>query len=258
MLTHRNVLWSILLLMVFMITMRAFFHFSNWVLLIPVLMYVVLTSYGSASVQAGFYVKTVNKGKTHEKKIALSFDDGPVVPFTHEVLDILKEKQIPATFFCIGKQIEQYPYVLKRIIAEGHLIGNHTFSHSYHMGFFTTKRVISEIETTDQLITKLTQRQPRWFRPPFGVTNPMIARALKKTGHQVIGWSMRSLDTVIKDKKRVVRRIIKQLRPGAIVLLHDRLPEISSILTDLLIEIEKEGYEIVSMEELLNLSAFKE
>ncbi|TEB41353.1 polysaccharide deacetylase family protein, partial [Flavobacterium circumlabens] len=128
-----------------------------------------------------------------EKKIALTFDDGPG-PFTVEVLELLKKYNANATFFCIGKNIENHPEIVKQIIEEGHLVGNHSYSHSKFFDFYNAAAITKELQKTDSLLEKFTPGKVKFFRPPYGVTTPSIRRALKITGHQVIGWNIRSLD----------------------------------------------------------------
>jgi len=243
-------------LLVGLLLLRIWLFFPLWLLLMPGLIYILITSYGSASIQSGYFVNSIVKGNTQRRQIVLSFDDGPTADYTPGVLKILAEQQISATFFCIGEQIEQHPDVLINIHQAGHLIGNHSYSHSLWFDFFSAKKVEQELIKTDEMIEKLTQQRPKWFRPPYGVSNPMIAKALKKTKHQLIGWNVRSLDTVIKDEQKVVARIMKQLKPGAIVLLHDRHPRILVMLPLLLKEIKKADYEVVSAEIFINQLAY--
>ena len=137
-----------------------------------------------------------------EKKISLTFDDGPGI-YTLEILDLLKKYNVKATFFCIGKNIEMYPEIIKQIIDEGHLIGNHSYGHSPFFDFYNAKKIIEEIQKTDTLLEKLTSKKINFFRPPYGVTTPSIRRAIKITGHKVIGWNIRSLDGGTKNKKLI-------------------------------------------------------
>jgi peptidoglycan/xylan/chitin deacetylase (PgdA/CDA1 family) len=136
--------------------------------------------------------------------VALTFDDGPT-EFTPKFLDLLKENNVKATFFCIGKQIEKYPETFQRIIAEGHTIGNHTLSHCNNTGFLSTSKMVEEIEKCDEVMLKIGSLKTNLYRPPFGVTNPNIAKAIKKTHKKSIGWNVRSLDTIIEDEKKFTK-----------------------------------------------------
>jgi len=173
-----------------------------------------------------------------KKKIALTFDDGP-----HEmsllVLELLKKYNVKATFFCIGKNIELHPEILKKVIAEGHTVGNHTYSHSPFFDFYRKNKVIAEIKRTDDLITSVSGEKPVLFRPPYGVTNPSIRRALAVTNHKTIGWNIRSLDGISEKRNFLLNRIIKRIKPGGIVLLHDTSLQTVNVLEQLLSFLQK-------------------
>ena len=190
------------------------------------------------------------------KKIAITFDDGPN-PYTERVLDVLKANNIQATFFCIGSQIEKYPEIFKRIIAENHIVGNHSYSHSNKIGLFSKAEMISEIERTDEIIKRYSGKKSNYYRPPFGVTNPNIAKALKVTKHKVIGWNIRSLDTKIKSEEKILIRIKKRLSPGSIVLLHDTSEKTVRVLEQLLVILSENQYEAVTVETLLKIPAYE-
>lgn len=212
-------------------------------------------AWGSLTIQSGYFVKTYNSGNSHNE-IVLTFDDGPH-PETLQVLQLLEKYQAKATFFCIGKQIEKHPDIFKKIIENGHTVGNHSYSHSNYFGFFSSKKVKAELEKTDALIKKHSGKQPKFFRPPFGVTNIHIQKALQQTGHHTIGWDIRSLDTVIKSEKAILKRIISRLSPGSIVLLHDTSQKTVNVLEQLLIHLQRENYEMVSVDALLKIQAYE-
>ena len=117
--------------------------------------------------------------------------------------------------------------------------------------------MIQELKDTDAIIEKLTGKKVQFFRPPYGVTNPSIRRALEVTKHKVIGWNIRSLDGIISNKKVILNRIVKRLSPGAIVLLHDTKPETVNVLEQFLLIAAQKKYEVVSIEQLLNLNAYE-
>ncbi|MCD4793433.1 MAG: polysaccharide deacetylase family protein [Bacteroidales bacterium] len=174
-------------------------------------------------------IKCISEDKS---KIHLTFDDGPDPNTTPKILKVLKKYNKKATFFCIGEKIEKHPEILKQIAEQGHEIGNHSYSHSYYFDFFRTSKVIKELDKTNKLIKKISGKDCIIFRPPFGVTNPNIAKAVKKLNLETIGWSIRSLDTV-KDKKTVLKRLEKA-KPGNIVLFHDTKTNTVEILEEFL------------------------
>jgi peptidoglycan/xylan/chitin deacetylase (PgdA/CDA1 family) len=218
----------------------------------------LIVFWGSTFIGSNYHVKTYcgNPLET-EKKIALTFDDGPN-EMTLLVLDVLKQYNAKATFFCIGKNIEAHPDIFKKIIEEEHTIGNHSYSHSPFFDFYNKDQVIAEIEQTSSLITAFLGQQTTLFRPPYGVTNPSIRRALTVTKHKTIGWNIRSLDGVVKNEKFLLDRIIKRIKPGGIVLLHDTSIQTVQVLEQLLSFLQKKNYTVVPLEELLNIKAYED
>lgn len=242
-----------------LILMAVLNHFSAigigyFIAVILVWFFIVL--WGSFNISSNYHVEALcgNPLET-EKIIALTFDDGPSES-TILILDVLKKYNAKATFFCIGKNIEKHPKILQRTIAEGHIVGNHSYSHSPFFDFFRKKKVIEELKKTDALLEKYTSSKINLFRPPYGVTNPSIRRALEVTKHTVIGWNIRSLDGAVKDEKLLYNRIVRRVSPGGIVLLHDSLPHSVRVLEQLLQFLQKNNYTVVSLEQLLNIKAY--
>jgi peptidoglycan/xylan/chitin deacetylase (PgdA/CDA1 family) len=213
---------------------------------------------GSSFISSNYHVKTYCcNPSVKDKKIAITFDDGPN-EMTMAVLDVLQKYNAKAAFFCIGKNIEIYPDVLERIINEGHTVGNHSYSHAPFFDFYNKDQVIAEIVKTDALIEKVLGKKTTLFRPPYGITNPSIRKALSVTKHKTIGWNIRSLDGIIKKKKFLLERIIKRIKPGGIVLLHDTSIETVNVLEQLLSFLEKNNYSVFPLEELLNIKAYED
>lgn len=226
-----------------------------WFLLVFGIRFVILFI-GSFFISSNFHIKGYCGNPLENKKIiSLTFDDGPNEN-TLLILDILKKKNVKATFFCIGKNIEKHPEILKRIMEEGHIVGNHSYSHSSFFDFYRKNRVIEEIRKTDALVESISGKKVQLFRPPYGVTNPSIRRALEVTKHKVIGWNIRSLDGILKDEKIIFARIKKRIAPGGIVLLHDTY-HTPSILERLMLYLEENEYKVVSIEALLNIKAYE-
>jgi peptidoglycan/xylan/chitin deacetylase (PgdA/CDA1 family) len=218
----------------------------------------LIVFWGSTFIASNYHVKTYcNNPLETEKKIALTFDDGPN-EMTLLVLDVLKKYNAKATFFCIGKNIEVHPDILKRTIAEGHTVGNHSYSHSPFFDFYRKNQVIAEIQQTDTLIESVLGKKTMLFRPPYGVTNPSISKALVVTQHKTIGWNIRSLDGVVKKEDFLLDRIIKRIKPGGIVLLHDTSIQTVNVLEQLLSFLQTNNYTVVPLEELLNIKAYED
>ena len=258
MLSHKVNTAFFSLVVLLLIILSFFAAIAWWVFLIPVLLWVIITGVGSAFIFTGYHIKAYCKNRdVKEKKIAITFDDGPT-PETPKVLNLLKKHNAKATFFCIGSQIEKYPDIFKAILEDGHTVGNHTYSHSPKMGFFPAQKVKEELEVTNSLIEKYSGKKALFFRPPFGVTNPNIAKAVKATGHYVIGWNIRSLDTIIKSENRLLNRVKNRLAPGSIILLHDTSQKTVNVLEQLLVLLEQNKYEAITVNQLLNIPAYEE
>jgi len=257
MITHKNISLFFIFLLLLLLLLNLYTAINLLWFIGIILIWIGINAFGSARISSNYHVKAFchNPSET-EKKIALTFDDGPSV-FTLEVLDLLKKYNAKATFFCIGKNVEKHPEIVKQIIAEGHLVGNHSYNHSKFFDFYNAAAISEEIQKTDQLFEKLTSKKINFFRPPYGVTTPSIRRALKTTGHTVIGWNIRSLDGGTKDQNLIFNRIIKRISPGGIVLLHDTGSHSVSVLEQFLQFLQQNKYEVISVEELLNLKAYE-
>ena len=213
------------------------------------LAFLLVVFWGVSDIQLGYFLNSITKKMTKKKEVSLSFDDGPT-EFTPKFLDLLKENNIKATFFCIGKQIEKHPDIFKRIIQEGHCIGNHTYSHSNKTGFLSTSKMMEEITKCDETILKWGNISTSFYRPPFGVTNPNIARAISKTQKKSIGWNIRSFDTKIEDSKTILKRITSQLKLGSIILMHDTSEKSFQVLADLLLILQRREYSTFKIDEI--------
>ncbi|PJJ07525.1 peptidoglycan/xylan/chitin deacetylase (PgdA/CDA1 family) [Flavobacterium sp. 1] len=221
-------------------------------------LWLLIVFIGSSFIGSNYHVKTYcSNPLVKDKKIAITFDDGPN-EMTIAVLEVLKKYNAKAAFFCIGKNIETHPDILKKTINHGHTIGNHSYSHAPFFDFYNKNQVIAEIEKTDALIESVLGKKTTLFRPPYGVTNPSIRKALSVTKHKTIGWNIRSLDGVIKNEKFLLDRIIKRIKPGGIVLLHDTSVETVNVLEQLLSFLEKNNYSVVPLEELLNIKTYED
>ena len=208
--------------------------------------------WGIFDIKISYFLKSFNENKNiTEKKIAITFDDGPT-EFTPKFLELLKKNETKATFFCIGIQIEKYPEIFRKIIEDGHEIGNHTYSHSNKTGFFSTQKMSSEITKNDETILKSGNIKTELYRPPFGITNPNIAKAIKKTGKKTIGWNIRSFDTIIENPEKITHQILPKIKPGSIILLHDTSEKTRIVLEDLLLFLNRENYNAVTISRLFN------
>jgi peptidoglycan/xylan/chitin deacetylase (PgdA/CDA1 family) len=247
-------------LIAFAIALLEFFilKFPWYYLLQLPILYSLVLAYGSAFIGSGFFMKSICKATTNEKIMALSFDDGPDPINTPLILDILKQHEIKASFFIIGKKISTNESLLLRIKNEGHLIGNHSFSHSYFFDFYPTQKVTDDLNQSTTTIRKITGLTPKWFRPPYGVTNPNIARAMRQLQMVSIGWNVRSLDTVIQDTDKLYKRVISRITPGSILLFHDTGSNTVETLKAVILFAQKNSYRIVGLDEMLNIKAYEQ
>ena len=218
--------------------------------------YSLLVFYGCYYVGSNFFIKIVCSANTENKEIAISFDDGPAVNFTPEILHLLKQENIKAAFFCIGNRIAGNENIVKQIIADGHIIGNHSFSHHFWFDMFSSKKMLDDLQQMDHEMEKLTGLQPKLFRPPYGVTNPNLKKAVIKGGYTPVGWSIRSMDTVIKDEKKLLHKISRSLKPGAIFLFHDTSKTTVNALPAFIKEVKNKGYNIIPLDKLLLLKPY--
>jgi peptidoglycan-N-acetylglucosamine deacetylase len=228
-----------------------------WLVLTAIaLLFVGVTAYGSAQIQANYFVKSINKGGM--KAISLTFDDGPDPDSTPRILDTLKEYNLKATFFVIGNKAAKHPELMQRIVEEGHVVGNHSYSHSYVIALFSRKKLRADIARCNETIRDITGRTPTFFRPPFGVTNPRYAPVLKDLQLHSIGWSLRSMDTRAKNKYQLIQKIISKLKPKDIVLLHDHLPLTADSLADIIGHCREMGIKIEPLPRLIGKEPYEQ
>ncbi|MCE7070486.1 polysaccharide deacetylase family protein [Dyadobacter sp. CY327] len=228
-----------------------------WLIFIFIaLAYLALTAYGSFNIQANYFLKSINTGK--RKSIALTFDDGPDPDTTPKILDILKEKGVKATFFVIGKRAEKYPELIRRIDEEGHIIGNHSYSHHTMIAFFSKDKLAKDLEHCTSIISGILGKTPKFYRPPFGVTNPRYARVLRELKLDSVGWSVRSFDTKAQNKYEVINRVMSKVRVRDIVLLHDNRKVTADSMEDLIEHCLQKGLKIEPLSKLIQREPYEE
>lgn len=243
------------MLLVLFIILDIQYEMTWWYVLL-ISLYVSISIIGSFVMSMKLFTNNICKGITNEKFIAITFDDGPIAGKTDCILEILARYNVSATFFCIGSRIDINEALLRKTDEAGHLIGNHTFYHKKHFGFLSSSDILQELHDTDSAIEKVLQKKPNFFRPPFGVTNPMIARAVDTGKYDTIGWSVRSFDTIVHDPKKLLKRTTC-VRPGDIVLFHDYSLTTIEILPTFIETVQAKGYRIVRLDELLNQKAYR-
>lgn len=177
-----------------------------------------------------------------EKQVCLTFDDGPHSTNTPAILELLKRYNIHALFFCIGRNVAENEQLVRRMAAEGHLIGNHSFAHSPWFDWYPSGKIFRELKMTDLAIQQATGAPVRFFRPPFGVLNPMVSKAVKRGPWITFCWDVRSLDTVIPDPEKIHRRILRKVSSGSVILLHDHTDYSLNHLEELIKRLTDKGF----------------
>lgn len=186
-----------------------------------------------------------NKIREHPK-VAITFDDGPSTVYTEILLDGLKERGVRATFFLTGREIQYSKNVVKRMSDEGHIVGNHTYSH-INLKRTDYAKAKEEIEKTNECIKKVTGKTPKYIRPPYGDWDD---RLLEETDMSIVLWSVDPEDWKDQNAEIVARRVIKSTKPGDVILLHDIFKtsvEAALIIVD---ELQNEGYEFVTIDKI--------
>jgi peptidoglycan/xylan/chitin deacetylase (PgdA/CDA1 family) len=195
-----------------------------------------------------------NKPQQTGGKIALTFDDGPDTRYTTAILDILKEKNVKATFFVVGSQVKKYPDVLKRIVEEGHAIGNHSQNHK-DLSKLTKEQIAKEIDLADAAIEDVLGYKPELFRAPYGALSQSLKKTLKEKDRKLVGWTVDTRDwagTSIKDMRKVISNGSK---PNGIILMHSfggkHIANTVKMLPDVIDDLTKQGYTFVTADELV-------
>lgn len=187
------------------------------------------------------------------KKIALTFDDGPNPVYTEQILDILRENEVHATFFVIGENAKRYPELITREIAEGHEVGNHTFDHP-HLQKLTKEALTREILMGEEALYEIDDYRPRLFRPPEGMCSEEIIACAEELDYSVILWSIDTLDWAHHSVENITENVMTNIRDGDIILFHDHVSKISptpEVLRQIIPQLKELGYRFVTVSELI-------
>ncbi|MEQ1849933.1 MAG: polysaccharide deacetylase family protein [Candidatus Peribacteraceae bacterium] len=182
------------------------------------------------------------------KIVALTFDDGPNRKFTPQVLEILREHSVKATFFMVGDQVLNTPKIAADVAADGHQIGNHSFE---HIAYETEDDVRHDQQVTSEVIRAATGVDPHVFRSPYGVISPAM---LSGSMLPLILWSVDGRDWQARESTTVTEQVTKAIHPGAIILLHDTNQRTIDALPDIISELSDQGYSFVTVDELFGFS----
>ncbi|TAD79077.1 MAG: polysaccharide deacetylase family protein [Oscillatoriales cyanobacterium] len=191
---------------------------------------------------------------SNEKAVALTFDDGPMPVYTEQILDILKRENVKATFFVIGRMFQSNPKIGQRVAQEGHLLANHTWTHPYHR--HSPAAAASEIDRTTNIVTQYTGQVPRFYRPPGGVLNNGLDRYAQSKGYTTTLWGADTGDWRRPAPSVIVSRVMNNVHPGSIVLMHDgggKRDNTVAALPVMIAQLKAQGYRFVTLSELLQL-----
>jgi peptidoglycan/xylan/chitin deacetylase (PgdA/CDA1 family) len=192
------------------------------------------------------------------RKIYLTFDDGPNERATPAILETLAASRVPAAFFMVGDHVRRFPAIARRVVSEGHMVGNHTHNH-VKLHFASRRRVRLQLEVAHRAIEWATGQTPRSFRAPHGYRSPFLRSIARELHYTVFGWTFGVFDTARPGAEEIRRRVKKRLRPGAIVLLHDGdgydpagdRQQTAEALPGIIEDARASGYEFGSLSELL-------
>ena len=207
----------------------------------------------STDTQTPEKVETVYSHSNDSMRIALTFDDGPHYKYTAEILDILAEYNVKATFFVVGMLAERYPELILRELAEGHEIGNHTWSHP-KLGKISSSKLSDELLQTERVLNEIADYRPKLFRPPEGNTSKLVEAVAEKNDYSIVIWSVDTLDWAHTPTDKIVKTVLDKTKSGSIILCHDFIgsnsptPDALRIFIPALLE---KGYKFVTVSELI-------
>lgn len=211
-----------------------------------------------ADLRAKYKSTFVLQGPEDKREVALTFDDAPDDVFTPRVLDVLKREGVKATFFCVGNRIEKHPDVMRRIVAEGHVVGNHSYSHA-NLPKLSDEKFREEIRKTDELIRKFTGYTPSFVRAPYGNITEEQIKWLASQKRKIVGWNVDSLDWKSLSRDEVVTNILAHVKPGAIILQHsaggigEDLTGTVEALPEVIRKLRADGVEFVTVARMLGI-----
>lgn len=189
-------------------------------------------------------------GNTHLKEVALTIDDGPRPEETRALLSILGKHDVRATFFVVGKQVEKHPGLVRRMMNEGHEVGNHSFNHPRLDGL-PMDRVKAEIASCDKAIFQATGAHTNLFRPPGMRYDDEVIRTAQDLGYVTIHWNAAAKDIEAQDPSRIVAKVLKGVKPGSVILLHGH-PDTVRAMPTILSTLKSQGYRFVTVSQMLS------
>ncbi len=197
----------------------------------------------------GAALVTIVRGDPQRREVALTFDDGPHPAFTPRLLELLQQLNVRATFFLVGKKVDRAPGLVARILAEGHDVANHTYDH-VNLGHAPLELAENEIRLGNEAIHRACGTEPLYFRPPGGHHEPGVLAAAEKMNMTTVLWTDDPADYANPGAEIIESRLLKHIRNGAVILLHDGIEQTFEILPDLVARLRHDGYRFVTMSEM--------
>lgn len=224
-------------------------HKKDILIVLLVCIWICLFFLNSNKVQGGSSEISAmsNEVNTEKMKIALTFDDGPHPYYTEQILDGLKDREVKATFFITGQNAQEHPEIVKRIDEEGHIIGNHTYSHM-QLTNSNADKFKQELIDTNEVIKEITGDEVIYVRPPYGCWNKELERELYLFP---VLWTVDPLDWCNSDASCIAQRVISKAEDNAIILLHDGYKSTVTATFQIIDELSEKGYVFVTVEDIL-------
>ncbi len=210
-----------------------------------------MTAQDQAEIEKGLNLHKFMRGDISKKQVAITFDDGPHPAYTPKLLDILKNNGAKATFFLVGEMAEKAPDLVKREIAEGHNVGNHTYHH-VNLTKIPNESVAVEIKACGKVLQSITGKTPHLFRPPGGDYDKDVAEMAAALGYTMILWTDDPGDYASPGAKVIETRLLDRINNGGIILIHDGVQETVDILPQLLKYLKDKGFETVTIDEMMS------
>lgn len=215
--------------------------------IISIYLAVVIVAAGYMSMTAAPRDELPAAASVEEKKVAITFDDGPNLDHTADLLKGLKERGVSATFFLLGTEVEKYPELVAQIHEEGHLIGTHSYQH-VNLCNLSDEKAIEQVVKTNELIEEITGECPQFIRPPFGCWKKDLD--YNTTMIEVL-WDVDPLDWKTSNTAVIVKRVLKNVEDGDIILLHDASKSSVDAALQIIDQLQQEGYQFVTVEEMI-------
>lgn len=193
--------------------------------------------------------RLLRHGNRNLRQIALTIDDGPKAQFANALLDVLKQYGVRATFFVVGEQVAEYPNVVRRMIAEGHEVGNHT-EHHLRLDTLSPRQIKDEIMLGESTVERATGYCTTLFRPPGMRFNAVILKEIERAGFTTVDYTIGAKDAQGATQAEIVRYVLGRVENGSILLLHGQ-PYTIAVLPQLIAELKKRGYEFVTVSQML-------